>query len=164
MLSNPVARRTHQTNLSRRPSPSHPTVALIWRERKSPFPHCLNTYFSNSFLQKSFNGFFAGPWWKQWLLTFLSLPPFLHPSPPTLQHSRLISLSKWFLTPSISRQPFRPRPGLEAAATHCDRWNESPEKSHLLINAWRHSASQIIFFPLLLSLQQMGERKKRAVI
>lgn len=65
--------------------------------------------FSNFFLQKSLNGFFAGPWWKQWLLTFLRLPPSLHPSFPSVHQRRLISLSKWFffLTPSISLPPFR---------------------------------------------------------
>lgn len=138
-------------------------VSLIWSEReKKSFPHCLNTYFSNFFLQKSLNGFFARPWWKQWLLTFL----LLHPSFPSLHHSWLISLSKWFLTPSFSFQPFRPRPGLVVGATHCDRWNESSEKSHLLINPWGiQSVKKKIFFHLLSEAATDGRRgKKWAVI
>lgn len=162
MLSNPRARRINQRNLS------FLTLFLTFlpygkfnlkRERKSPFPHCLNTYFSNFFLQKALNGFFARPWWKQWLLTSL----LLHPSFPSLHHSWLISLSKWFLTPSFSFQPFRPWPGLVVGAMHCDRWNESPEKSHLLINPWGiQPVKKKYFSTFFLRHWQMEEEKKKS--
>lgn len=164
MLSNPRARRINQLNLSLL------TLFLTFlpygkfnlkRERKSPFPHCLNTYFSNFFLQKALNGFFARAWWKQWLLTSL----LLHPSFPSLHHSWLISLSKWFLTPSFSFQPFRPWPGLLVGATHCDRWNESPEKSHLLINPWGiQPVKKNIFPPSFWGTDRWKKKKKSAVI
>ena len=98
-------------------------------------------------------------------MTFnLPLPPSFPPSiaPPSLHRSRLISLSKWFLTPSISLQPFRPRLGLVAGAKHCDRWNESPEKSHLLIKrseAFSQSKKNFFFFPL--SFLGADRRKKK---
>lgn len=116
---------------------------LIWSERKCPFSHHLNTYFSNSVFQKSLNGFVAGPWWKQWLLTFFCLLPSLHPSspPPSILADLFHFLNDFLLLQSLCSQ-FRPQSWLVSAATHCDRWNESPEKSHLLINAPRHTASQ----------------------
>lgn len=105
-------------------------------------------------------------------MTFnLPHPPILPRSPPppippvlSRHHSRLIPLSKWFLTSSISSQPFRPQPGLVAGATHCDRWNESPEKSHLLINASRRSMSQsknIYIFFHHSSIRDAGRWKKK---
>lgn len=164
MLSNPRARRINQLNLSLL------TLFLTFlpygkfnlkRERKKSLSTLSQYIFSNFFLQKALNGFFARPWWKQWLLTSL----LLHPSFPSLHHSWLISLSKWFLTPSFSFQPFRPWPGLVVGATHCDRWNESPEKSHLLINPWGiQPVKKKYFFTFFLRHRQMEEEKKSAVI
>ena len=102
-------------------------------------------------------------------MTFnLPLPPSFPPSiaPPSLHRSRLISLSKWFLTPSISLQPFRPRLGLVAGAKHCDRWNESPEKSHLLIKrseAFSQSKKIYIFFPSFFLRRRQTEEKGKKV-
>lgn len=125
--------------------------------------------FSNSAFQKSLNGFFAGPWWKQWLLTFFcllpSFPPSIHPHPPPSIIADLFHfLNDFLLLQSLCSQ-FRPQPRIVATATHCDRWNESPEKSHLLINAPRHTASQKKkYFSLSFWVANRQEIKMWAVI
>lgn len=45
---------------------------ILSNREKSPIPSVSLHNFSNFFLQKSFNGFFTEPRWKQWLLTSLS--------------------------------------------------------------------------------------------
>lgn len=74
------------------------------------------------------------------LLLSPSFPPSIFP-PPSILADLFHFLNDFLLLKSLCSQ-FRPQPWLVAAATHCDRWNESPEKSHLLINAPRHTASQ----------------------
>lgn len=74
------------------------------------------------------------------LLLSPSFPPSIFP-PPSILADLFHFLNDFLLLQSLYSQ-FRPQPWLVSAATHCDRWNESPEKSHLLINAPRHTASQ----------------------
>lgn len=89
------------------------------------------------------------------LLLCPSFPPSIFP--PSIIADLFHFLNDFLLLQSLCSQ-FRAQPRLVAGATHCDRWNESPEKSHLLINAPRHSASQKkeVFFPFFLSCQQTG--------
>lgn len=142
------------------PSATVPARTLIWSERKCPFSHHLNTYFSNSVFQKSLNGFVAGPWWKQWLLTFFCLLPSLHPSSPSVHLSRLISLSKWFLTPSISLQP------IQAPALACGRcyalwqvkWKPREISSSYKRSKAYSQSKKEAFFLFFLSCQQTGEK------
>lgn len=96
-------------------------------------------------------------------MTFnLLLPPSFPPSIfPPVHHSRLISLSKWFLTPSISLQP------IQTPASACGRcyalwqvkWKPREiSSSYKRSKAFSQSKKKEVFFPFFLSCQQTGKR------